>query len=106
MTTYGFCFRPVHGKYDCRGRLVLWIADYKGRTRLIPTAYEILHTEWDPVEGTVVIPGDDGETGLERRVELMRYAAKMARDLCRISEIVDTLEQRGRYTADDIVHLF
>ncbi len=83
---------------DCSGPLHLWI-EHRGAVRFIPTPYDIRHDEWNPIAGTVIIPGDSN--GRARR--LAEYARGMDCDLRLVEEIFCELEgSRERYADDGV----
>ncbi len=99
---FGFCFRPIHGRGDCSGKLHLWVAGCRGETRFAPTRYDVRHDEWDAVSGTI-----REDTSPARQSVLSDYHERMARDLRLVERIVQALEAEGRgYTASDIVKAY
>ncbi len=84
---FGFCFRPVHGRGDCSGRLHLWVR-YRNATRVIPTLYDVRHDEWNPVEGRLLV----SECADHRRPLLCRYSESMAKDLVNMATLIAELE--------------
>ncbi len=85
MASYGFCFRPSLDRDDCSGRLLLWI-DHCGKTRFVPTTYDVRRDEWDPVSGTLVIPG---AASFARRRRLRAYAREMARSIRNLEKTLE-----------------
>ena len=99
---FGYCFRPDPRRDDSSGTLHLWIGHY-GAVRFVPTNYDIRHDEWDPVSGSLVIPGDSSG----RRRKLTECAKSMTRNLRLVDTIIRDLEaSRKRYTADDVANAF
>ncbi len=99
---YGFCFRPIHGRGDCSGKLHMWVAGSRGETRFVPTLYDIRYDEWDAVSGTI----REGASPARHSV-LSDYRERMAHDLRLVENIVQVLESKGRgYTAADIVKAY
>ena len=99
---FGFCFRPNLRRDDCSGSLHMWIGHY-GAVRFIPTSYDIRHDEWDPVTGSIIIPGDSSG----RRRKLIECTKSMIRNIRLVESIIAALESsRKRYTADDVANAF
>lgn len=99
---FGFCFRPIHGRGDCSGKLHLWVAGSRGETRFAPTPYDVRYDEWDAVSGTI----KEGASP-ERQSVLSDYRKRMVRDLRLVESIVQVLESKGRgYTAADVVKAY
>jgi hypothetical protein len=99
---YGFCFRPVHGRSDCSGFLHLFFIDRRDKPCLVPTEYDVKYEEWNPFDGVIV----EGASP-ERRLELMDYGERIARDLLFVERIVQKLEGIGRrYSAADVAKAY
>ncbi len=99
---FGYCFRPDPHREECSGTLNLWIGHY-GAVRFVPTTYDVRHDEWDPVSGSLIIPGDSSG----RRRRLTECARSMTRNLRLVDNIIRHLEAtRKRYTADDVANAF
>ncbi len=100
-TEYGFCFRPELGREDCSGRLHLWL-DHLGETRFVPTPYDVRHSEWDALSGTL----DLTRSSFLRRGRLALYARGMQRDMIRLERIVSSLRlSRARFTASELMEI-
>ncbi len=99
---FGFCFRPIHGRDDCSGKLHLWVAGSRGETRFAPTRYDVRHDEWDAVSGTIKESASPA-----RQSVLSDYREQMARDLRLVESIVHNLEAEGRgCAAADVVKTY
>lgn len=104
MVDYGFCFRPVMHRNDCSGFLHLWIDDPQGKTRFIPTSYEVRFYEWDFIEGRLVIPAVIPADTSARIRTLTEYADRMSRDLEALDNIITEFKTKENCKVSNIIN--
>lgn len=102
MATINVKFRVPSARRS-EGTLVYQVT-HNRVTRQINSGYKLSAAEWNPADGTIVIPAGAEKS---RRACLLSLRSAVAKDVARLRGIVSRLEDSGcGYTSDSVVELY